>query len=133
MIQDAIKLGTRVGTQHGDACRAEVTNALKQGRGSQMATDVQNATILVDAVDALINLTAHQRHLFLIADHWYFSCEQELLHFPENPRGTDTCPAHHHAVNAIAVKALLHPLRWGHVSVTDDGNLHARVMLSLAK
>ena len=50
-VHDVEQLGYRLGTQHADACLAEVGDALEQGGGSQMATAVEDATVLDDALD----------------------------------------------------------------------------------
>lgn len=68
MVKDGIEFGAGVGLEHSDASGTEIADALEQRRGSQVASDVQNATVLVDTVDALINLTAHEGHLLGTSD-----------------------------------------------------------------
>ena len=97
-----------------------------------MAADVEDAAVLVDAVDALGNLTADERHLLGIADDRNLASEQILFHLAENPGCADAGATHHHAINAITVKALLEALRCCHVTIADDGNRHSRVVLHLA-
>lgn len=50
MFKNGRQLLHGLGTQHGDARLSEVGDALEDGRGSEMAACVQDATILVDAL-----------------------------------------------------------------------------------
>ena len=50
VVEDGQQVGGGLGAQHGDARLAEVGDALEDGRGRQVATGVQNAAVLVDAL-----------------------------------------------------------------------------------
>ena len=51
MVENVGKLFQGSGLQHGDARLAEVGDTLKQRCGGQMPAYVQDAAVLVDAVD----------------------------------------------------------------------------------
>ena len=90
MIENLVEFGIGIGLQHSHTRVAEVWNALEQRRGGKVATYVQDAPILVDAVDALVDLPAQQQHLFMLADRvdWR-AVSKEMLHLAKNPRAAD--------------------------------------------
>ncbi len=97
-----------------------------------MATNVQDATILVDARNALGDLTTQQGHFLGARNDEVLASGEIMLHLAENPRGANARPTHHHAVHAIAVVALHEALGCGHIAIANDGDGHAGVVLHLA-
>ena len=97
-----------------------------------MPTNVQNATELVDAVDAFVDLAAQQSHFLLVGDVWHLASEHILLHFLENPWCAYRGSAHHNAVHAVAVVVFFQFLGRSDVAVADNGDVHTGVVLHLA-
>ena len=90
MVKNLVEFGVGVGLQHCHTRVAEVRYALEQWRGGKMAANVQYASVLVDAVDALVDLPAQQQHLFMLTDRvdWR-AVSKEMLHLAKNPRTAD--------------------------------------------
>ena len=90
MVKNLVEFGVGVGLQHCHTRVAEIWDALEQWRGGKVAAYVQYASVFVDSVDALVDLTAQQQHLFVRTDglDWR-AVSQKILHLAENPRATD--------------------------------------------
>ena len=74
-----------------------------------MTADVQNAAILVDAVDALAYLPTQYVELRRIGKNSIFPLLKILADFPEYPWRADSPPAYHDAVYTEAVEASAAP------------------------
>ena len=73
----------------------------------QMAAYVQYAAVLVDAVDALVDLTAQDIEFAGQRERLrHIAVEQGLLHVVENPGVAYGCAAHHYSVDPVAARTL---------------------------
>ena len=111
-----------LGSEHGNACLAEVGNAFKDRSCCQMAPCVQDATILVDAFDVDAQL---------LFQHVDFLVECQRLS-AEEPRTAKCGAADHHGVDTILRKGSVGLLQRVNVAVANDGNMDARIALHLA-
>ena len=84
-LQDFLQFILLVGPKHGDTGLLEVRDSLEDRGGGQMATGVENASILVDALDIDAELL-FQKVDFLIYGQWGGTGIVEIItDFLENP------------------------------------------------
>ena len=66
IVENLVELLIGGGLEHGYACFSEVWNAFEKRRCRKVSPDVQNASILVDAVNALGDLPAQKLHFVAV-------------------------------------------------------------------
>ena len=94
-----------------------------------MTASVEDATILVNAlhIDAELLL---QEVDFLIHRQWGGTCIVEIItDFLEYPRSAEGGSANHHGIHVIAIEGKLGFLRSGDVTIADDRDVDARIVL----
>ena len=97
-----------------------------------MTASVEDATILVNAlhIDAELFL---QEVDFLIHRQWGCTRIVEIItDFLEYPRSAEGGSANHHGIHAIAIEGKLGFLRSGDVTIADDRDVDARIVLHLS-
>lgn len=92
MVEKIEQLLLRFRTQQLNARFAEIGNTLEERRRGEMTADVQNAAILVDAVDALAYLPTQYVELRRIGKRLVFPLLKILADFPEYPWRADSPP-----------------------------------------
>lgn len=133
LVHDGVEFGQVLGAEHADARVSEVGDAFEEGRGGQVATDVQDAAVFVDAGYALFDLAAQHGEAFLHGDgRELLARVEQVANLAEDPRAAEGGAAHHDGVDAVALKALAGHGGRGDVAVADDGDVDARVVLDLA-
>ena len=134
MLEDVEELLLRLGTQHLDARLAEVGNALEDGRGGQMATGVENGTLL-DGEIGVAGLTGEAYALDvdaqLLLEDVDFLVERQGL-ATENPGTAKSGATYHDGIDTIAVESLIGLVERGDIAVAYNGNMYARVALHFA-
>ena len=134
MLEDVEELLLRLGTQHLDARLAEVGNALEDGRGGQMATGVENGTLL-DGEVAVAGLTGEAYALDvdaqLLLEDVDFLVERQGL-ATENPGAAEGGTTYHDGIDTIAVEGKVGLVERGDIAVAYNRNMYARVALHLA-
>ena len=80
VVENACQLGLGIGSQHCDARLAEVAYPFEQRCCRKVTPYVQYASILIDARDALIDLTSQQCHFLADGNLRHLPCEKKLLH-----------------------------------------------------
>ncbi len=133
MGEYGFELGRRGRLKHGYACGAEVGDAFEQGRCRKMASYVQDAAVVVDALDAFGYLAAQARELFGgrqgRGDVGGVVAGKSTTDVAEHPGGADGGAAHHDAVHSIVVECAQRIVAAAYVAVADEGDVQARVLL----
>ena len=118
--------------KHGDTGLLEVRDSLEDRGGGQMATGVENASILVDALDIDAELL-FQKVDFLIHGQWGGTGIVEIItDFLENPWPSEGGAANHHRIYAVSLKSKLGFFRGRNIAVADDWDMNAGIVLHLS-
>ena len=122
IFEDGEEVGHRFGTEHGDARLAEVGDALEDGRGSKVATGVEDAALLVNALH--VDTQEFFKDVELIVEIESFATE--------DPRTAEGGPAYHHGIDTVGIKGCVGLVEGMNVTITYNRNMYARVALHFA-
>ncbi|CDA55788.1 unknown [Prevotella sp. CAG:604] len=97
-----------------------------------MATGVENASVLVDALDIDAELL-FQKVDFFIHGQWGCTGIVEIItDFLENPRSSEGGATYHYCIHAIAVEGKFGFFRGRNIAVADDWDMNAGIVLHLS-
>ena len=98
-----------------------------------MAAYMQYTAAFVQQIDAVQHFPAEDIHFPVERQRWeFFAGFYIMLHFFEYPGASEAGTSDHDGIYPIEVKTFFGTLRCGYISIADDRNMYARILLYLA-